>query len=144
MSSPEDIALDAKWDQVDAARERLRSMQLKPFEYMKPDGRKRIRVDGFSRMEKLLDDLAYMFVFKGSRDFTDEELERGTGRSIATIKRAICECVGRGLLKVNWLPNVDPSCGPSGVDKRRYEIQWDEVDRANPELHAPPGLDSLP
>jgi hypothetical protein len=141
MDSPEDIA---KMDREDAARERITAMQLKPFEYVKPDGKKKIKVIRFQRMYYLLWTLTRSRYWDQVRDFTDEEIAGRMQQSVATMRRASDDCVGRGLLKVDWLANIDPGCGSEGVGKRRYEIQWDEVDRANPDLHDPIGLDWLP
>lgn len=143
--TPEDIEMSARWDRVDAGRARLIAMRLLPFEYVKPEGKKKHRVVRFQRMFWLLDWLAYRWYVEDRRDFSDDELAYGTQQSAETVRRAAADCVGRGLLKVDWVSNVDPGYGIVGMGKRRYEIQWAEVDRANPDFERDPiGLEWLP
>ncbi len=133
MMSRDDMDLVAKYDRLDAARDRLSAMRLIPFEYVKPDGKKKHRVIRFQRMFSLLDRLAYLWFCHQRRDFSDDELAGETQQSAETVRRATCDCVGRGLLKVAYAQEGS-AAGQPPPGKRRYEIQWAEVDKANPEV----------
>ena len=71
-------------------------------------------------MEKRYDDRV---IFSVKLLHASEELAKEMQASIATIRRRIADCEGRGLLAVQRLEK----CG-----KLIFEIHWSAVDKANP------------